>query len=259
MVIRPPSGPLAVALAPAGPWRPVLLRLGVARVAGEDLAPPGALPSRVANPTNALLLRRPGRVVLVDSGYGVFAEPAADRLGRALAAAGAARADIDDIMLTHLHDDHIGALVSGQWPDRVSRAFPRASVHAAPDALAGLAAYGPAARRIARVAGVTAAAGEIAPGLSLRAAPGHAPGHSIVLVGDDLVHLADVVHAEPHVAHPAWDGTWDADREQALETRLSVLAELASCGVRVVGSHLEAEGRVVAHGDALRWTPDSSA
>ena len=42
----------------------------------------------------------------------------------------------------------------------------------------------------------------------------------------------------PHVEHPEWDGPADDDRELALETRRSILAELAATGARAVASHL---------------------
>ena len=72
--------------------------------------------------------------------------------------------------------------------------------------------------------------GEAAPGVLLRAAPGHRAGHSLAEIGGSLVHLADLVHHPLHVQHPQWDRRFDSDVEVALATRMRVLEELAALG-----------------------------
>ena len=94
---------------------------------------------------------------------------------------------------------------------------------------------------------------EPAPGLRLRAAPGHRLGHSIVEIGASLVHMVDVVHHPLHVEHLQWDRTWDAEPEVALATRRTILAELAERDSTVVASHFTSPGRVEGAGDGLRW------
>ena len=94
---------------------------------------------------------------------------------------------------------------------------------------------------------------EVASGVRLVAAPGHRSGHACVLVGDELVHLADVVHHPAHVAHPEWDPAFDADAETALITRRRWLASTADSGVRVVHAHVAGAGRVVRDGPGFAW------
>jgi glyoxylase-like metal-dependent hydrolase (beta-lactamase superfamily II) len=93
-------------------------------------------------------------------------------------------------------------------------------------------------------------------GLTLRSAPGHRSGHSVLEVDGGLVHLADVVHHPLHVQHPEWDHVFDSDAELALATRTAMLAEMAERGVLLSASHIEGFGRIErsAAGE-LSWQP----
>ncbi len=94
---------------------------------------------------------------------------------------------------------------------------------------------------------------QAAPGLVLRAAPGHRAGHSVVEVGDGLVHLADVIHHPLHVEHLEWDREFDSDVGLAAATRARLLDEMADRGVTVTASHIAAPGRIVRESGGLRW------
>jgi glyoxylase-like metal-dependent hydrolase (beta-lactamase superfamily II) len=96
---------------------------------------------------------------------------------------------------------------------------------------------------------------EPAPGLRLRAAPGHRAGHSILEIGPSLVHMVDIVHHPLQIEHPQWDRTWDAEPDVALATRGAILARLADGDSTVVASHFASPGRVERAGDGLRWLP----
>src|SRR5512133_756185 len=73
-------------------------------------------------PVNAFLVRIPGRVVLVDTGIGKDPEEDSGHLVEQLAATGVAPSDIDLILITHDHFDHIGGLLKADG----TRAFPKA-------------------------------------------------------------------------------------------------------------------------------------
>jgi glyoxylase-like metal-dependent hydrolase (beta-lactamase superfamily II) len=244
----------ALEVGDVGEWDVSLLEFGNAEHPGEWVGP--GFPEWMWTPMNGLLLRRTGQTILVDAGPGVLIHLwAFDGIDSdapaALAAAGASADDVDLVVCTHLDDDHFGGVLDGTWPGSVRLAFPRARIVAHVDAIADVDARKGLpigieeriqALAILREAGVLDAvtAGEIAPDVRLREAPGHRAGHCCVEVGGNrpLVHIADTLHHPSHVEHPEWDGPADDDRALALETRRAVVGELADSGFRAVASHI---------------------
>ena len=80
-------------------------------------------------------------------------------------------------------------------------------------------------------------------------------GHSILEIGDSLVHVVDIVHHPLQVEHLEWDRAWDAEPDVALATRSAILAQLADGDSMVVASHFPSPGRIGRAGDGLRWLP----
>ena len=232
------------------------------------IAPPGALGERVTLPCNLVLLRGHGRVVLIDAGFGplTFVLPGVtEDIDARLAEAGTSRTEIDTIILSHGDFDHIGGLVIGTWPDSLVPAFPNARVAvnvAAADFVRDLpedAADHMATRilDVIRRAGLldeVADGDEVAPGIRLVAAPGHAPGHCVVELGD-YVHAVDVLHHVQHVPNPEWDQGFDRDPAQGLATRNAWIERLAADGRIVSFAHIEGFGRIERDGDAFRFAP----
>jgi glyoxylase-like metal-dependent hydrolase (beta-lactamase superfamily II) len=243
-------------------WTVSLLEVGILPMDATDLAPEGVLSSPVRTPVNALLLRGHGRTILVDAGSGPFITswPAGtDELTARLDAEGATP---DLIVITHLDFDHCGGLVAEGGPDGLGPAFPGVPVFAPAAAVAearrDAAHESPAPRVIAALDRAGLVEGyedgdEPAPGLRLRSAPGHRLGHSILEIGDSLVHVVDIVHHPLHVENLEWDRTWDFEPEVALSTRRRILTELAERGSTVVTSHFASPGRIERAGDGLRW------
>ena len=249
------SDAIEPAIPVTGGWRIDLLELGRAEHPGEWVGP--GFPDWIWSPVNGLLLRRPGRTILVDAGSGVLShlwafDGIVSEVPEALAAAGVRADEIDLVLLTHLDDDHIGGLLAGSWPEPLELAFGQARVLAPRAGLEAVAAgeglpVGVEERR--RVVALLENAGvvetfepgdEIAPGVRVRDAPGHRAGHVCVEVAGDppFVHLADALHHEAHVEHPEWDGPADDDRPLALATRIALLRELADSSARAVASHV---------------------
>jgi glyoxylase-like metal-dependent hydrolase (beta-lactamase superfamily II) len=223
---------------------------------------------------NTFLVRTPGRLVLVDTGF-IGRTPLVGNLVPNLASVGVLPADIDAILMTHMHPDHEAGLT-----DAGGRAvFPRAELVVNEDELAfwqddgALARAGEADKRhfgLARTAlaayqgRITAVADGVEPvsGIRLFATPGHTPGHSawhIHSAGESMLIWGDVVHF-PGVQLPIPDAgvVFDIDRAAAAATRKRVLDQVASDRIRVAGIHLDwpAFGRIVRRGEGYDFLPE---
>ena len=234
----------------------------------SPIAPPGALGDTVVLPLNLVLLRGHGRTLLVDGGFGLFTHiipGTVEDLDASLAAAGVSRGEIDTVVLSHGDFDHIGGLVAGDWPDALAPGFPGARVACPartadhyrdrdPDEEGNIATRILATVRAAGLLDELPDGAEVAPGVRLTLAEGHAPGHSVVEVGD-YVHCVDVLHHAEHLPHPEWDAGFDQDAPVALATRHAWIAGLAADGRRVSFAHLTGFGRVEGDGASHRWAP----
>lgn len=236
-------------------------RISGPRALFPDAEKPGADTSFGPGPfvidVNCFAIRTGGKLYLVDAGSGPWrGEP-----GQLLPAMRAARldpAEVDAILMTHMHGDHAGGLTTPE-----GAAFPKAELRLAEDEAEfwsdpGLPARAPermqatiatAQRSFAAYEGRTtpfAWDSEVAPGVTAVALPGHTPGHTgfrIESGGEHLFIWADIVHAAAvQFPHPDWTIVFDIDGRQAAETRARIFAQCAAEGTRVAGSHLPFPG-----------------
>ncbi|WP_327265574.1 MBL fold metallo-hydrolase [Streptomyces sp. NBC_01232] len=222
-----------------------------------------------------------GLRVLVDTGIGngkTRANPAwhdlrTDYLAR-LADIGFTPGNVDLVILTHLHTDHVGwntRKVDGAW----APTFPAARYLTARTEYEFWAAHDmDEARRamfrdsvlpveeagLLDLVDVPAGGTDVADGLRLLPAPGHTPGQIAVQVssaGASALITGDAVHHPVQLAHPEIGACVDIDPAQAEATRRALLARLADTGALVLGTHFPAPtaGRVVAEGDGYRLEP----
>ena len=185
----------------------------------------------------AWLLRHPGGTLLLDTGVGVadwFPEPG--RIHRALAEAGCAAADIDTVVLSHVHDDHTGGTMSD---DGTTPAFPNARYLVQAADVAAQRAWATENdedrgvwERLVRplldagVADQVDGDHDLTDLLRLQHAPGHTPGHQILHVEDAGAHLilsADTWNHPGQIPHPEWPAASDADAAGATATRRALL------------------------------------
>jgi len=227
---------------------------------------------------NVVVVRRGEQTILIDAGLGMDPNlnlPRAGQLIRRLEAAGIDLASVTDVVLTHMHMDHIGGLVVGGVKDRLrpdlrihvaaaevefweAPDFTRASMPPGfPDALRATAKL--FVREYRDQLRLFDEAHEVAPGVVVRRTGGHTPGHSVVRLasgGDRLTFAGDAVFAVGF-DHPDWYNGFEHDPEEAARVRLSLLRELAESGEMLVATHLPfpSVGRVAVDGDAFRWVP----
>ena len=213
--------------------------------------------------------------ILLDTGMGQFGGAAAGRLLESLHLAKVHPDEIGTILLTHLHLDHSGGLVTPSGEP----AFPKAQllVHEAevkfwlaegaeknpgpnhPDWVEPTReVVRPMASRLKPFTG-----GEtVANGLTALHLPGHTPGHSgfvlqdeeaSVLFWGDIVHMPAIQMAMPQAGVDA-----DSDSKQAESTRRAILATAADKGTLVAGAHLEFPGFgfVQKEGDEFHFVPE---
>jgi glyoxylase-like metal-dependent hydrolase (beta-lactamase superfamily II) len=225
---------------------------------GDRLEPEG----RVAVPYGCLLVRNADTVVLVDTGIGAYEHlfgGHGGELDAALGAAGLSPADVQIVVVTHGHPDHLGGLCTDGRPR-----FAAARYLISQDEWDWLAeGENPIAReqlgpveeagRLERVDGET----ELVPGLRLVPAPGHTPGQLAIEIGGPpgVLYLADVVADELHVEHPGWVMAFDRDPERNVRTRAALLGRAADEELVVAAAHIPQPGRIE-HGDSgLRFAP----
>jgi len=229
-------------------------------------------------PLNVILVRSGERTILIDAGLGADPNlhlPQAGRLAQRLEAGGIDLASVTDVVLTHIHMDHIGGLlVDGMRnrlrPDlRIHLAAAEVDFWAAPDFSRTSMPDGfPDALRSAAkrfldeyrsLLHTFAAECEVAPGVVVRRTGGHTPGHSVVRLasgGEGLTFAGDLVF-QVGFDHPDWHNGFEHDPEEAARARVDLLRELAATREPMVATHLPFPSvcHVAIDGDVFRCVP----
>jgi glyoxylase-like metal-dependent hydrolase (beta-lactamase superfamily II) len=227
-------------------------------------------------PLNVVVVRSGGRTILVDAGVGANSMlPRAGQLGHRLEAAGIDLADVTDVVLTHMHMDHIGGLlvdgVKEQLrPDlRIHVATAEVKFWAAPDfSLVSMPEGFPAVlestaqqflREYRSYLRTFEDRHEVAPGVIVQRTGGHTPGHSVVRLnsgGERMTFAGDAVF-QVGFDRPDLHNGFEHDPMEAARVRIRLLREMAETGEMLLATHLSFPSvcHVKIDGDAFRWVP----
>ena len=202
---------------------------------------------------NCYLVRGRGRTILIDAGAGGFKQWGG-KLKVNLALAGVQASDIDTILLTHAHPDHVGGLLDASG----EAAFPDAQLVVHQHEVAFWEDDGNLSRASERARGNFLFArkvfdkyrekmrlftgNEVLPGISAMPLPGHTAGHSgyriesgdrSLLIWGDIVHFPQIQIARPDVSI-----AFDQDPLLSAATRSTLLDVVSADNILVAGMHL---------------------
>ena len=231
---------------------------------------------------NVMVVKSKDRLILLDTGMGIFAGPTQGQLPKSLSRAGFKAADFTDVILSHAHTDHIGGLIDKQnklvfsnavihiakaeydfWQQATLNDFRKSPAYQMQDFVKQT------------ITDIQRVLSHLAPKLkfidtgkklhgmfSFALAPGHTPGLTMTTISsknEKLMFIADLIHSDALLfAHPEWGFFGDTDIQQAVASRVSVLQQLSASKVRAFAYHLPwpGLGHVRQKGTAYEWVPD---
>src|ERR1700726_961409 len=217
------------------------------------------------------------QLILVEAGAGTWwGGGALGRLAGSLRSAGYAPAEVDLVLVTHLHSDHVGGLTTQDG----KRVFPNADVYVAkaesdfwlsPEITAKAPKDAqPFFQSAQAIAAPYIKAGKwrtfrgsepIVDGMQLIPLPGHTPGHTgyeFSSKGQKIMFWGDTIHLQNvQLQHPELTVVFDIDPAAAAATRNQLLSKLAREDVVIAGPHMlfPGLGRLHKDGSGYNWTP----
>jgi glyoxylase-like metal-dependent hydrolase (beta-lactamase superfamily II) len=209
---------------------------------------------RVTIPISTLVVQTGGKTILIDAGIGDLGPPGTGQWLANFRAAGLDPAQVDTVLISHFHGDHI----NGLRPKSGDARFPRAEIKvpapewdfwmddakmaAAPDGLKANFAnvrrvFAPMAKDVNRFAWGS----EVAPGITAIGAAGHTPGHTVFAItagAGRLLVMSDTTNTPAlFVRNPDWAAVFDMDADAARTTRHKLLDMAASEKMQVSFYH----------------------
>lgn len=196
-------------------------------------------------------------LILFDTGLN------AAQLIQALNASGYTAEQIDVVVITHMHFDHIGGLMADGTPTFPNARYVTGSVEYNHWNGAEEATFESNVRPLAEKMSFLEDGGSVAPGITAVAAFGHTPGHMAFMIesqGQSVLLFGDTAnHYVWSLGYPDWEVRFDMDKTAAATTRRRLLDMLASDRIPFIGYHMPfpALGYVERRDSGFRYVPAS--
>lgn len=181
----------------------------------------------------------------------------------ALAAAGYAAEDVDVVVITHMHGDHIGGLMTDGAPTFPNARYVTGSAEFNHWDSTDNERFAGMVKPLAEKMTFLDDGGSVASGITAMAAFGHTPGHMTYMLeseGEQVLIFGDTAnHYVWSLGYPDWEVRFDMDKSAAAATRRRVLGMLAADKVPFIGYHMPfpALGYVAPRDDGFRYVPAS--
>lgn len=181
----------------------------------------------------------------------------------ALEQAGVTPDQVDVVVLTHMHGDHIGGLMADGAPTFANARYVTGAIEHNHWSKAGNEGFDKSVKPLNDKMTFLDDGGSVASGVTAVLAHGHTSGHMGYMIesgGERVMLIADTAnHFIWSVQNPDWEVRFDADKAQAAATRRKVFGMLAADKVPFIGYHMPfpALGYVAAEGDGFRYVPAS--
>lgn len=194
-------------------------------------------------------------LILFDTGL------AATGTKAALAEAGYSPDQIDVVVITHMHPDHVGGLMENGAPTYPNARYVTGAIEYDSWDMSGNEVYEAQMRPLAEQTKFITGGDSVASGITAMDAFGHTPGHMTYMLesnGKQLLLGADFAnHYVWSLAHPDWQVRFDQDKETAAVTRRRILDMLAADAMPMVGYHMPWPGLgfVETRGDGYHYVP----